>query len=398
MEMNFIIGRVTTIVLGEFLDDGKTPNPDYSDPSDIGKVNFEILYSGLNIPKANSLSKPAYPIFSFIKQYPLIGEIVYIVTGPSDKLNDGYNNQKFFYYPPYSLWNATNHNAFPNMEQYSAFVKESSQKSGPYQGSTEAATINLPLGSYFQENKKVKSLRPFEGDSLIEGRFGQSIRFGSSNYLRRDNDTWSAGTKDPDSIDYEAKPITLIINGQGKPSVKNADLFSSTVEDISRDDSSIYLTSGQVIRTLAISDIIGSKKYEFPYKGNQVLVSSDRVMLYSKKENILLFSRQDVGLSANNNIILNSSKIVSVESPRIELGGESAKEQAILGNAFTTEFIRLLKTFVDAAALLKDSGDGRKAVRAQKTRVASTKMQDASQAMLNFLNTDNHLSKITYLK
>jgi hypothetical protein len=412
--MNFIIGRVTTVVLGEYFDDGKIPNPDYSNPSDTGKITFEILYSGLNVAQAKSVSKDAYPMFSFIKQYPLIGEIVYIVTGPSDKLNDSYNAQKFFYYPPFGLWNSTNHNAFPNMEQYGAFVKKSSTDPGPYQGTTDAASIKLPLGVYFSENKKVKSLKAFEGDSLIEGRFGQTIRFGSSNSLRKDNDTWSIGSQltvgsntgvdirtladQEDISDSQGKPITIIVNGQGTPSVKNADIFSSTIEDISRDDSSIYLTSGQVLRTLSVSDIVGAKKYDFPYKGNQALICSDRVMLYSKNENILLLSRKDVGISANSNINLNSTKTISVESPRIELGGSSAIEPAMLGNDFTSKLIELLETFIIASNYIQNSSESDPATTAINIHIGGLKMLDASQKMLDYLKTEKHLSKITYLK
>ena len=49
----FIIGRVTTIVLGEFFDDGKTKNPDWTSDADLGKINFDILYTGLNTKRSN---------------------------------------------------------------------------------------------------------------------------------------------------------------------------------------------------------------------------------------------------------------------------------------------------------------------------------------------------------
>ena len=42
----FIIGRVTDIVLGEFFDDGITKNPSRTSPADLGKIDFEILYTG----------------------------------------------------------------------------------------------------------------------------------------------------------------------------------------------------------------------------------------------------------------------------------------------------------------------------------------------------------------
>ena len=37
----------------------------------------------------------------------------------------------------------------------------------------------IPLGQYF-EDKDIKRLLPYEGDYLLEGRHGHSIRFGST--------------------------------------------------------------------------------------------------------------------------------------------------------------------------------------------------------------------------
>lgn len=385
----FIIGRVTSIVLGEYYDEGIQKNPDYSNPSDIGKIDFEMLYTGLNLRRANKVSKSAFPIFSFLKQYPLIGEIVYIVSGPSDGLNDNYKNQKLFYYPPFSLWNAVNHNAFPNMDQYSEFLKQYSQQPG-YQGSTNSAQAKLPLGKYFQENEKVKSLKPFEGDSIIEGRFGQSIRFGSSNSYRRDSDTWSVGASEND---FKGKPITIIVNGQGKPNVKNSDIFSPTVEDVSRDDSSIYLTSGQPLRTLNVSDI-RSKKYEFPYNGNQALICSDRVMLYSKKENVLIFSKKEIGISSNSTVSIYSSEDVVINSKKIKIGDEFATESAILGDTFTRQLIFFLEDLQKAGGELKTVSQN----NITPAMLAGEHIRDTSKKLIDYLNLRIHLSETVNLK
>jgi len=386
----FIIGRVTSIVLGEFFDDGKTKNPDYKSPADLGKIDFEILYSGLNVKRTNKITKSAFPIFSFFKQYPLLGEVVYIVSGPSDGLNDNYKNQKLFYYPPFSLWNAVNHNAFPNMEQYSEFLKYFSQQPG-YEGSTDYAEAKLPLGVYFRENEKVKTLKPFEGDSLIEGRFGQSIRFGSSNFYRGDNDTWSIGA--PFNIVNIGKPITIITNGQGIPTAKNSDKFSTTVEDVSRDDSSIYLTSGQVLRTLNVSDIKSSAKYAFPFSGNQALIASDRVMLYSKKENILLYSRKNVGISAIENVTIDADQVI-LTSNKILLGDGFATEAAMLGDSFTFQLIRLLENLQAAGIRLKTTSEK----NLTPIQIAGTTIEESVRTMLGYLNERRHLSKTVNVK
>lgn len=387
----FMIGRVTSVVLGEFFDDGKTKNPDFLNPGDLGKIDFEILYTGLNMSRASKVSKSAFPMFSFIKQYPLVNEIVYIVSGPSDSLNDSYRNQKLFYYPPFSLWNAVNHNAFPNMEQYSEFLQKFSQQPN-YQGSTDDAQAKLPLGVYFSENDNIKAIKPFEGDSIIESRFGQSIRFGSSNFYRGDNDTWSIGTS-PQSV---GKPITVFINGQGRPNAKNSDKFSTTIEDISRDDSSIYLTSGQILRTLNVSDIKG-EKYTFPYTGNQALVCSDRVMLYSKKENVLLYSRQNVGIAAIKEVTVNAEQH-TVTSNRILLGDAFATEAAMLGDTFTLQLVRMLENLKNAGNRLQGASTTNPGAAAQSIRIAGKEIESSTNVMINFLNEKLHLSKVVNLK
>lgn len=388
----FIIGRVTSVVLGEFFDDGKTKNPDWKSDADLGKIDFEILYTGLSTKKSNKISKSAWPIFSFVRQYPLVNEIVYIISGPTDGLNDNYKNQKLFYYPPFSTWNAVNHNAFPNMEQYSGFLQDVYQKPG-YQGSAATQPAKLPLGIYFEENDKIKTLKPFEGDSILEGRFGQSIRFGSSNLYRNDNDTWSSGT----GVTNIGKPITIFVNGQGRPSAKNSDIFSTTVEDISRDDSSIYLTSGQILRNLNVSDIKGEKYHKFPYGGNQALITSDRVMLYSKKENALIYSRQDIGLAAIRNITLNSDQSI-ITSNKILLGDAFVTEAAILGNTFTIQLTRMLTMLQSAGNRLQGASTTNPGAAAQSIRLAGQEIVKAVSDMTDYLNQERHLSKIVNLK
>lgn len=232
----FQIGRVKSIVMGPYLGNSRLPNPDYGSASDIGKISYELLYSSLATSKSKGISPPAWPIFSFIKQYPTINEIVLIIAGPTDGLNDSFSNQKFFYFPPYDLWNHVNHSAFPNMSEYSKFLNQYVNQPG-YQGSAVQGT-KLPLGYTFQEKETIKNLQPFEGDTILESRFGQSIRFGSTVPVMKNSNNWSNSGDNGD-------PITIIVNGQGKSS--SLSKFDLLVEDINKDKSSIYLTSGQEI-------------------------------------------------------------------------------------------------------------------------------------------------------
>ncbi len=238
----FAIGRVKSIVLGEFRYDG-IRDPDYTSPKDLGKISYEMLYAAKNFPSGKGDSMPAYPIFTAIRQYPLISEIVLIMPGPDSDMNDDIERQGMYYFPPYSLWNSVNHNAFPNLSEYAGYVNTQFETIQMENKTLNTDAIGkLPLGYMFSEKTDVRNLRPFEGDTIIESRFGQSIRFGSTNITKNMN-TWS-------SQGELGKPITIIRNGQGAQN--SPDYFEPTVENINRDNSTIWMTSGQ---TIDIEDI-----------------------------------------------------------------------------------------------------------------------------------------------
>ena len=84
----FQIARVKSIVLGPYKGNTQERDPDYGSPIDIGKIKYELLYSPLGTSKSQGVSEPAWPMFNCMRQYPLVNEIVFIVTGPTEKLND----------------------------------------------------------------------------------------------------------------------------------------------------------------------------------------------------------------------------------------------------------------------------------------------------------------------
>ena len=89
----YFIGRVKSIVLNPYLDGTKTPNPDYQSPADYGKIRFEKVYGDITQTRLANENDFAYPMFSFVKQLPLINEIVAVFYGPSPELNDYKENQ-----------------------------------------------------------------------------------------------------------------------------------------------------------------------------------------------------------------------------------------------------------------------------------------------------------------
>jgi hypothetical protein len=265
----FLIARVKDIVLGPVKDSVRNIlDPNFTGYGDIGKIRFEILYSPDRSSLAN-LSDFAYPYnYGAIKHLPLNGEIVYIIQGPSPGLNDDAQNKRLYYMPPFPIWNAVNHNVFPNLDEYAQFNSQQKSKPGYNRSSTaNNSVIEFPKGYSFQENPAIRSLYPFEGDTILESRFGSSIRFGSTTNSMKNLNNWS-------SVGSNGAPILIIRNGQGSPS-NPSDPYSSTVEDINTDASSIYLTNGQKI---VISSLLTG---EYP------LNSFEKVNVVLQQQNVL---------------------------------------------------------------------------------------------------------------
>jgi hypothetical protein len=93
------------------------------------------------------------------------------------------------------------------------------------------------LGDF--KDKGLKKKQKFSGDVMIEGRFGQSLRFGSSNPRGRNN--WSDN-------ESEGEPIVILGNGSAEETEGDASL-----EDINNMHSSMWMLSGQNVSNLSVS-------------------------------------------------------------------------------------------------------------------------------------------------
>ena len=240
-----ILARVAHVVQGPYFVGTNIPDPYYDNPTDISTITFQVINSNQSSTLTSTGNVTAKPINSAFKQVPVEGEIVYVVPGPSVDMNENAQRQDFYYFQPYNIWNAANNNAFPNMQDYGAYINRILRTYQDSMGTKQAtntsvtSSLTFPLGPNFPEKADVKTLRQFTGDVTLEGRWGNSIRFGSTTALNGYENNWSA-------TGSAGEPITIIRNGQGKQASTKA--WFPTVEDINRDPSSIYLTAGQKIQ------------------------------------------------------------------------------------------------------------------------------------------------------
>lgn len=247
-----LIARVTHVVQGPFLVGTDIPDTYYSNPNDLGVITFQLLTGLQDRTLDSSGNDVAKPFYSALKQYPLEGEFVLVFPGPSVDMNEARGRRDFFYMLPYNMWNSSHQNAFPDLGDYTAYVNNIQRD---YQNSSETnqsinvsatGSLNMPLGPDFAEKPNIRSLRQFTGDVTLEGRWGNSIRFGSTTGTDKNRNTWSKEGE-------VGSPITIIRNGQGRQ--ENNIPWVPTVENINRDPSSFYLTQGQEI---VIDDINNS--------------------------------------------------------------------------------------------------------------------------------------------
>jgi hypothetical protein len=188
----------------------------------LGSIKFTPIGNTIDNSTSNLIARP---LFTNISQYPILEEIVMILQAPSIELNNDPQSQTFYYLTTVGLWNNINHNVFPDINIFNQNTQ---------QGETE-----LKLGNTFKENGNIRTLLPEEGDVLLEGRWGQSIRFSSTTTPKQPTNSWS-------SQGESGSPITIIRNRQTLIDISN-EPWVPIYEDINNDGSSIYLCSGQDI-------------------------------------------------------------------------------------------------------------------------------------------------------
>ena len=298
----------------------------------LGIVEYEDVINPLPSPSLPT----ARPLTGNFKNLPLINEIVYIIGLPNTDIASISSNSTEYYINIVSLWNHPHHNAFPTTPnslpptQQKDYIQT---QAGNVRRVTDQST-EIFLGKTFFEGSNIHPLLPFEGDMLYEGRWGNSIRIGST--VADTPNNWS-------TVGINGDPILIIRNGQG---VQTEEGWLPTVEDINNDDSSIYATSTQKIPLKASSTLYNSYKTApiapDQYAGKQVILNSGRLVFNTTQDHLLLSSAQTVGFNAVKGFNFDTKANFVVGAPLIKLGSKNATEPLLLGNKTVTLLNQLL--------------------------------------------------------
>jgi hypothetical protein len=273
-----------------------------------------------------------------IKNIPIIGEVVMLLKAPTAYNSYFGTTQEYYYTNPVSIQSSVHHNGLPGVNETNKKLsaKDSKKRQNAQDGVNTSTNKRLDVKSTidpaFPERLDVSPLQPYSGDIILEGRWGQSIRFGSTVDERRTypvKPVWQKG------LGETGNPIVIISNGTNPKNKKYNEFISENPDE---DDSSIWMTSGQSVRFKQASTYTPSikdkevelyKKNEFG--GNQVIISSDRLIFNAKKQEIIAYSKESIGLSSEKVISLDGKEIVEIESKRINLG-LNATSPVLLGD------------------------------------------------------------------
>jgi len=198
---------------------------------------------------------------------------------------------KYYYMSKLNIQNSPIANTKPNISSYASKPVD-----------------NFQLGKYFTENfNGSKKLITREGDTILQGRFGNSIRLGSN----QSQDFFNETTNEEDKK-YIDSPNVKIVAGIDGTNLNDDEVFYQ--ENLDNEKSSIYLTTNEELTFGFGTD----KKVFSPDNKPQITIQSNRIVFHGREE-------------------------FNVYSPSINLGDDENLEPGVLGNTLK----KLLEDILD---------------------------------------------------
>lgn len=361
------------------------------DGYNVGCVKFRTLVS--QATRDVEALHWAFPLEANMEEFPLKNEVVLVFQS----LN------RFYYMPKMNLGNSPSNQAFSGLETefgppptpVTRAANRQSSRANPIQRDTVA---KKKLGNYFKEQPKILHLRHLEGDKVIEGRSGHSIRFGTS-WMSSDI---HQGVFQSSTVDQA--PNLLIRVGPSLTQVPRPNTaYGRVIEDINDDQTSLWLVTDQVVPIRLATEgtpYNGRSVTDFPSKfdGNQVVLNTGRLILNSKTDKVLVHSFKGIHLStlkdgtwdAEQDFIVRTGRRTSIMSPKIHLGSASStSDRMMLGDTF----IEALKLLVQAHLTNQASYAISPVGPCTLSPAVTAAWQSFKQKIDTFVSQDNYVSR-----
>jgi hypothetical protein len=286
-----------------------------SDGSNVGEIRYRVISTnGSNDRNVNIEDLPrALPTNVHFVVLPLIGERVVIHMSPGEQTNA-------FYSAPLNTSNKVTDSVSVVM---TAVARPSDPAAAVQNRQIENIQVTQPAAApaeieTFMSQVRTRHLRATPGDVMLQGRFGNTIRLGSSLFM-------------PETQLTPISPNILLTAGQWETpkeiSTVQETPYSAYFENINNDKSSIWMVSDQYVPFMAATAHSESKPGRKAhlrsaevrtqeYTGAQIFINSDRVIINSKKNEISLFSNTEINLSAMKSVTVDTESSIFLHANR----------------------------------------------------------------------------------
>jgi hypothetical protein len=217
-----------------------------------------------------------FPLDSNILQMPVVGEVV---------LGMEFDGQRYYF-------GKLNR----NIEElnFQRFNVSTVNDLGSYEGYRRVLNSNVEVDNYKQGDYFVNTFQPKEnldeGDTAIQGRFGNSIVLGSN---QKDGNLFSPNVKIKAELSSSENTSSMIL--------------MTTNEKIDYEEpTKTYAKKSDSVNTKGFD---GRRRFTTDYTKPQILLNSDRIVLNAEKEDIGIFAQGKVFIRGNNIEIHNQGQM-----------------------------------------------------------------------------------------
>lgn len=336
-------------------------------PISIGGVSGQNINAYYALPKEISL-----------QEYPLIGEIVVI---------ERIFNRNFYSRRVNVNKLVNDINTFPQLNENIKLKSPSNTQVEQAKGGvmvpvdeSEAPELEIP-DDYFIARSEVHPLKHFDGDFILQGRFGTSIRMSSGRIEDALNGINNSSVNATSKLQTKTilgpskrsnSPIFIFTAGQYQdPTITTDSPAGLVMEDINRDDTVFVMSTDQNINffhstTGNVAHYTGYVKEKRDFipptitsdlgrltvlGGSQLILNSSRVVINSKLSDIILSANLNTHMMANVDVSIDAGREVLITSKKISLlssdiDGEPNYDHAVLADELILVLNQLIMAFI----------------------------------------------------
>lgn len=243
-----------------------------------GAIQARLLYTQRE--KQSQQLLIMYPRNTYIQQIPVVGELILCSQYPSEDIDtkQGVIFNQYYYFAILNILNNQNNNVIADV----SLIDPKQQPAEENQ--------NL-CGKNFYINNQIKPIKYEQGDVIFSGRYGHSIKFTNKRGSSQDVMLPSIVISNENSACAENNTVQNSIDCGSLIQLGN---FEIQPED-----------SFGIAAPRSLLDQINS----FSLIGNNILEYSDRIIINGRKNDVEVYAKQNIELSAGSNLLGQSKNI-----------------------------------------------------------------------------------------